>query len=116
MAKVLPKMIDMAMSPAERAKDMMPMPYGGDSSGEPIYPYGLSLSLGAEEIAKLGLPDDIASGDLMELDVRCKVTCVSDTDTTSGKRRRIELQITHIGDEEGEAEKKPTTRNFYNKG
>lgn len=119
MAKKLPKMIDMAMSKAERAKDAMPSMSGyvGDSSGEPIYPYGLSLSLGNEEIAKLGLGDTIEVGDMLELEILCKVTCVSKNQSTSGENKRIELQITHIQDDDDDApEVKNTAKSLYKKG
>lgn len=117
MARILSKMIDMAMSPAERVKDIMPpmSGYMGDSPSEPIYPYGLCLSLNDDEIAKLGLDDDAEVGDMLEMKILCKITSVSKNATTGGERNRIELQITHIEDDEEEeaAEARNPAKTLY---
>jgi hypothetical protein len=99
--RVLPKMVDMAKSPAEQAESCMPC----DPATQPIYPYGLCLSLGQDELDKLGLEDEgVEVGDMLHLFALCKVTSISKNDTASGKTTRIELQITHIAEENEDAE------------
>lgn len=102
------KLVDMAITAIERTKDM----FGYSSVGapdQPVYPWGLSISLCDAELEKLGLDAECDVGDL--LDARCmmRVTSVSQNETTDGKRCRIELQIIMMGveDEEHEAEEQP---------
>lgn len=100
------KMVDMALGPEEKGKDYpMAMPM---DSGQPKYPYGLSISLTDEELEKLDLEPDCEVGELIHLTAMAKVTSVSQNETTDGKRCRIELQIIALGaedeDEEGEEE------------
>lgn len=72
---------------------------------QPDYPYGLSISLCEDELAKLNLDDeDVQPGDMIHMHCMATVTSVSKNDnTTSGPSCRIELQITHIS-AENEAE------------
>lgn len=88
------KMVDMAMKQQERRDGV---PSIAMESELPVYPYGLSISLTNDELEKLGLEADCEVGDVISFDVMAKVTCVSETETTSGKSCRIELQITHMG-------------------
>lgn len=110
------KFIDMAMSPEEAAeKNAVPQ----SVSQMNRYPYGLSLSLGDDELKKLGFDDS----DMEECEVGCylhlhalaKVTSYSQNDTEGGTTRRLELQITHLEvesedeeNEENEAAEPPT--------
>lgn len=104
------KMVDMALEPPKAGeKSTMAYPCAPESA-QPIYPWGLSVSLGDEQLDKLDLDADCEVGDL--LDARCmlKVTSVSQNETTEGKRRRVELQIVMMSVENEEEEKLPAPR------
>jgi hypothetical protein len=105
---MLPKLQDMARTPEEMKEDM---PMGIVESGQPIYPWGLTIRLSDKELEKLNLDDDCEIGDFIHLFALAKVTSVSTNDTASGKTCCVELQITHLGvesedeeDEEAEEE------------
>lgn len=101
MVETLPNYIDMSMTPAERAEDMPMM--GGD---QPIYPYGLCISMDCEQLERLDLEDDCEIGDLIKLNCLARVTSVSKRETTGGSNTRVELQIIGI-EAEGEEEPMP---------
>lgn len=93
------EMIDMARTPEEvreKAEAMAkPMP-----DTVPQYPYGLCISLGDDELEKLGLDDDLPDvGDILECYVTAKVTCaksVEKIDPVTGQAEKcccVELQI-----------------------
>lgn len=117
--KTLPKMIDMARKPKERDETASPMVSAMPS--EPTHPYGLCIRLEEEELEKLGLNhDEVEVGDMLEITGLAKVTSVSSSDNTYGKSRTVELQITHIadedeeeGEEESETKKKPKKKLTY---
>lgn len=78
-----------------------PMSIGStDSSGAPIYPYGLCISLTEKELEKLNLESDAQVGDLIHLHAMAKVTSVSQNDTSKGLTCRVELQITALAAED----------------
>lgn len=124
-------MVDMAKSPAEIKKDMpsMPMPASTSEGGPkmPVYPYGLCISLTEEEMAKMGMQDELpAVGEMIHLAAMAKVTSVSQNervDEAGNKTNccRVELQITHLAteneDEESAREQTTSERRsrFYNK-
>lgn len=96
----LPKMVDMARTPDEKAEGMMPS-IGAVND----YPYGLCISFCQDEIEKLGLDtQDVEVGDMLHLFALCKVTSISKNDTGSGAKTRIEMQITHIAEENEDEE------------
>lgn len=101
---MMPKFVDMAITPAERKEDMPMM--ASSPAALPTYPYGLCISLCDDELAKLKLPADCEVGDMLHMHCLAKVTSVSKNETTDGARTRIELQITAIAaeDEDGENE------------
>lgn len=88
-------MVSMARSPEALKKDSsygtaVPM---ADTPDQPVYPYGLCLSLGDEELEKLGLGSDCEVGDEISFVARAEVTSESEHKTPDGSRCRIELQI-----------------------
>jgi hypothetical protein len=88
---ILPKMIDMARTPAQIADD------GDTGPSAPIYPYGLCICLCDEELAKLGLStDDVEIGDMLHIHGLAKVTSVSTNDTENGSSTRIELTLAYL--------------------
>lgn len=98
--------VDMALTEAEQKERNSPvMLPSGDG---PRYPYGLCICLTHDELDKLGMDSDLRSGDVVEMDIRCKVTSVTETDRDGAESCRVELQITGIAvDGEGEDEEPP---------
>lgn len=84
-------MVDMA-----RSEDEIREKEGLMSPSVPTYPYGLSICLTDDELAKLDLDSDCEVGDLLHMVSMCKVTSISKNDTPEGSRCRIELQIIDI--------------------
>jgi hypothetical protein len=105
------KLTDMKMSTEEKADFTNPTP--------PVYPYGLCLSLGNDELEKLGVEsdDEICVGDVVHLKALAKVTSHSLNETEDGARRRVELQIVFLAleDEEDEEVEKPTSKSTIKK-
>lgn len=95
-----PPMVDMKRTPAETAADM-PLAYPSSD-----YPYGLSISLDTESLAKLDVDfDSVEVGETYHLFVMAKVTAKSRHENTdNGPRDCIELQITHMGAESEDKE------------
>lgn len=66
----------------------------GKSLGGDDYPYGLELSLGPDELSKLGIKTLPAVGSKMKLRGHAHVTSVSeDHSEGSKKRRNVRLQL-----------------------
>lgn len=91
------KMVSMERTKAEKkAAEKL---YASPSADVPEYPYGLCLSLGKEEMAKLGIDGLPEVGEELHLYAICKVTRVSssasirDTDEDS---KGVDLQITEM--------------------
>ena len=100
----LPNFVSMARSPEEIQEDGGGMLTVAD---QPLYPWGLKISLSEEELEKLDLDDDVAVGDTLHMFCLVRVTSVSKNETENGTCQRIELQITDIAcedeDDENEA-------------
>lgn len=95
---------DMAHTPEdikeERAEQSYPAPVGMASK----YPYGLCISLGEDELEKLGIMTEDGKlslpdvGDIVSLAAAAKVTSVTSREREDGECDcRVELQITHLG-------------------
>ena len=88
-------LVSMARAPEALEKDsaygtIMPM---ADKPGQPVYPWGLCITLSDEEMKKLGIDDDCDVDDEFTFTVRAEVTSVSENKTTDGSKCRLELQI-----------------------
>ena len=81
----------------------------------PDYPYGLRLSLGKDEMSKLGMKEMPEVGSEHEFTVRGKVVG-SHMDAREGQTdsQGVEYQITHMGREEPEA-KSDAAKSLYPK-
>jgi len=95
----MPPMVDMQHSIEDLRKE-----YDGLSDEElnrlPKYPTGLCIYFGNDELEKLDLDSsDVEVGDMIHLFCMARVTSVSKKETSDGEHQRIELQITHIADE-----------------
>jgi hypothetical protein len=100
------KMIDMAKTPAEvnEAVKSMSAPVSATVNDMPVYPYGLCISLEEDELEKLKLDGVCEAGDMIHIAAMAKVTSISQRDTEGGVKRRVELQITHLGTEDEDKE------------
>jgi len=92
------RMVSMVRTAEEKAKDMADcaMPSAFTCADVPDVPYGLRISLGNEELAKLELPADCAIGDILHFVAMARVTSVSSNDSGKGPQNRIELSITDM--------------------
>ncbi|TDY26300.1 hypothetical protein B0G81_6810 [Paraburkholderia sp. BL6665CI2N2] len=68
----------------------------------PDYPYGLCISLGSDELAKLGIKDLPSIGAEMSLTATVKVTSVSSSESERGDGyKSVSLQITQMALDDG---------------
>lgn len=107
------KLVDMALSVK---KDESAYPSAVSDGPQPIYPWGLSVSLEDEQLDRLDL-EVPEIGDLLDSRIMLRVNSVSQNETTTGKRTRVECQIVMMGVESEEDEvvtPKRKLRNFYN--
>lgn len=107
----LTKLVDMRKTPAEKLEDANCMTLGAVNE----YPYGLCLSLGNDELDKLGADHtDLTVGDIVDLRAMARVTSISENETEEGKKCRVELQIVMLGaeleSEEDEEYQEPRSR------
>lgn len=84
-------MVSMARSAEALKKDsaygtIAPM---AETPDQPVYPWGLCITLGDEELEKLGIDCDCEYGDEISFVIRCEVT----SSTTAKNGSRLELQI-----------------------
>jgi hypothetical protein len=112
------KFVDLAITPKEREEEKIsPMEEARD---EPIYPFGTSMSLENDQIEKLGLEDGEV-GDYLHIAALVKLCGLHVTETESGQRKCMQLQVTHIkilgneDDESEEAFERPTSRDLYDR-
>ena len=93
-------MVDMAKSPLEAVKDMMPSP---DNAS--VYPYGLCIRLTQDELEKLDVDHaDWQVGDIFHLHALGKVTSISSHEREGGNNCCVEIQLTHLSGESEDAE------------
>lgn len=103
MAAAEPDMVSMERTSEDRQKSSYGMPTPSSDM-----PFGLCISLTEVEIEKLGLTGDCSVGDMIEFCALAKVTAVSSTDSEeNGKHCRVEMQITHMGIDDDEADESP---------
>lgn len=96
-----PTLVPMKRTAAEnkaREKNMNKPLAGGSED----YPYGLTITLGKDELDKLGVKALPGVGDTYELTATVKVTSVSKRASTTDESMHLELQITHMALEAGE--------------
>lgn len=102
-------MVNMKMS-AEEAKEQNSGPTEAEG---PKYPYGLSLNLDNDTLAKLGIGTGVEVGDEVTITAKAKVTSKSGYETmVGGAENSIGLQITDM-DVSGETSK--ASKTLYDK-
>ena len=97
-------LVDIAYTPKERKEEAAEMASGKYKG--PEYPYGLSITLNEETLAKVGIEELPRVGDEMRIEAVAKVTSVSmRSDKSDEDERCVSLQITELAcEEEGEEE------------
>ena len=97
----LSHMVDMSIEPRKEA-DTSIAPSVPD---QPIYPYGLAISLDNDSLEKLDVDySDWQVGDLFHLHAMARITSVSSNETTDGARCRVEMQIVALSGENEDME------------
>jgi hypothetical protein len=104
-------LVDMAMSAEEAQEESCCSPAAsGSDPNAPKYPYGLSISLNEESMAKLGLTQMPGVGTKVRITAECTVTDTSAYQTQGGEtEQRVGLQITdmEVGDAQDGADDTP---------
>lgn len=101
-------MKDMKMTKAERKDNAAPIDVGGNDNK---YPYGLTLDLGNEALATLGMSALPKVGEDFQLNAKVVVKAVRESERVKGKpEKNMELQITHMElDTKGDRKKQAST-------
>lgn len=105
-------MISMKLTAAEAKADTY---LGTDSADSdlPKYPYGLSLCLDDEVLAKLGITELPPVGTVMQLTALVEICSVSQYENQEGKDNSLNLQITDMELANGNSEPKPIANRIY---
>lgn len=96
------KLVSLELTKAERKKEAEPL--SAPMAERPLYPYGTSLYLNDETLAKLGIDEMPAVGTTFMIEAVVKVTGTSEREYEGGSHRTLDLQITEMSLEEGEEE------------
>lgn len=105
-------MISMKLTAAEAKSETML----GDSSDEadlPRYPYGLSLCVDDDVLAKLGITDLPPVGTVMQLTALVEVCSISQYENQDGADKSMNLQITDMELAVGNGAAKPIANRIY---
>jgi len=86
-----PKLKSMKLTKSDQKEGMAPK-----EISYPAYPWGLELRLDEKACKKLPALDGVEAGQEVMLHAKAKVTVVSQRDTSAGKTRSVELQITDL--------------------
>jgi hypothetical protein len=85
-------LVDLALTPEEQEDNGMVC--GGDPDDLPRYPWGMKLSFNKAEIEKLGLPENVSIGDLLDARIFAVVTSISKNQRSDGTDNCcIEIQV-----------------------
>lgn len=96
-------MVDMAMSKEEKEASLPTAVAERVKDDKPVYPWGLCLRLGKDELEKLKLSAQV--GDTIHVFALAKVTSASaSASDEGGESRSLELQITQMSAENEDAE------------
>lgn len=115
---ILPKFVDMALDLSDKEGDVLPEL---KEQSMPIYPSGLCLSIGNEQLDKLNMDGKPEVGDMVHLHAIGIVTSYSERNSESGTQCRAEIQLTHIACENENSEnnieqsKMPAPKSPYKK-
>lgn len=104
-------MISMKLTAAEAKADTML----GDPSDDdlPKYPYGLTICLCDDDLAKLGITELPKVGSVMQLTALVEVCSVSQYENQDGADNSLSLQITDMELAASNSEPKPLANRIY---
>jgi hypothetical protein len=104
-------MISMKLTPAEaKSETMLGEPAESDL---PKYPYGLTICLCDDELAKLGITEIPKVGSVMQLTALVEVCSVSQYENQEGADSNLSLQITDMELAASNSEPKPLANRIY---
>lgn len=97
-------MVSMERTLDEKAVERVRDTYPPAIQDMPDVPGGLCIVLTEVELDKMEIEDDPEVGDMIHISAMGKVTCVSNTDTGSGVRRRVEISLVSMAAEDESTE------------
>lgn len=103
-------MISMKLTAAEAKSETM---LGGTDDDLPKYPYGLTINLCDDELAKLGITELPAVGTVMQLTALVEVCSISQYENQDGADKSMNLQITDMELANGNSEPKSLANRIY---
>ena len=104
-------MISMKLTAAEAKADATYL--GGGDDDLPKYPYGLSICLDDETLAKLGITELPPVGTVMQLTALVEVCSISQYENQDGADKSMNLQITDMELAAGNGAAKPIANRIY---
>lgn len=104
------KLVSLELSKAERKKETEPMAPDAD---RPLFPYGTSLYLNDETLAKLGIDEMPDVGTTLLITAVAKVTGTSEREYEGGSHRTLDIQFTEMSLEEGEEAPEPEEKQTF---
>ena len=109
------KMTPMALTKKEAKADMMPSVSSAPKA--PRFPWGLSLSLDAKSLEKLGIKALPKVGSYVMIEAHCCVKSVRESENIGGgKDRSVELQVESMMVEPAKAKSGKAVGKGYKKG
>ncbi|KAG2171874.1 hypothetical protein INT44_002519 [Umbelopsis vinacea] len=87
--------------------------YPDSAEDQPAYPYGLSICLDDETLAKLGITELPKVGTVMQLTALVEVCSVSQYENQDGADNSLSLQITDMELAAGNGAEKPIANRIY---
>src|ERR1700744_2120113 len=96
-------LVSMKLSPAEAKEESgdYAMGVASDPADQPAYPYGLTLDLDDETLAKLGITTLPQVGATMQLMALVEVSSVRESQNQGGSTKGVCLQVTDMSLEAG---------------
>jgi hypothetical protein len=103
-------MISMKLTATEAKSETM---LGDSDDDQPAYPYGLSICLCDDELAKLGITELPPVGTVMQLTALVEVCSISQYENQDGADKSMNLQITDMELANGNSAPKPIANRIY---
>lgn len=103
-------MISMKLSAAEAKSETM---LGDTDDDLPKYPYGLTINLCDDELAKLGITELPPVGTVMQLTALVEVCSISQYENQDGADKSMNLQITDMELAAGNGAEKAIANRIY---
>lgn len=107
------KVASLELSKEEAKKESEPL--SGPDAERPKYPYGTSMYLNDEVLAKLGIKEMPDVGTTLMIQAVAKVTGTSEREYEGGSHRTLDIQFIEMGCEEGEEAAEPDEGQSFDK-